>query len=267
MTLLGCIIACTRFPYQGVIEESEKYLKVAHPEAFEKLEIGEDKIHYVSLGNKQGPLVILIHGSPGSWGAYAHLYKDPKLLEKVQLVTFDRYGYGKNKPGEAVLELNEQASIGRELIKKYHTSGRKLYILGHSYGGPVAGKLASEFSDKVDKLILVAASMDPKLEEELWYQTFGKQKLIRWMVPDFLDVCNREIIALQTELPLLEKKYPLEVPTTIIHGKKDKLVPFENVTYIQKHFPNNQLIWREHMGHFVPWAFPQLLINELIESD
>ena len=215
------------------------------------------------MGNEQGPLVILIHGSPGSWSGYAHLYKDPQLLEQFQLVTFDRYGYGLNRPGEPVLELDKQAAIGDALIKKYNQNGREIIVIGHSYGGPVAGKLTAMHRDKITKLILVASSMDPNLEEELWYQTIGKQRLIRWMIPDFIDVCNREIIGLKDELKQLEKNYPISVPTTIIHGKKDKLVPFDNVAYIQNHFSNTKLVVRDNMGHFVPWAFPQLIVNEI----
>ncbi|MAZ48644.1 MAG: hypothetical protein CME65_08770 [Halobacteriovoraceae bacterium] len=266
VTLLGCLISCSRFPYQGVVEESEKYLKISHSEAFKKISMGEDSFQYVSLGNEKGPLVVLVHGSPGGWGAFAHLYKDPELLDKVQLVTFDRLGYGENNPGTPALKLEDQATIAKSLIRKYLTKDRKLIVLGHSYGGPVATKIVSQFRDKTHRLILVAASMSPKLEEELWYQSLGKQRLIRWMIPSFLDVCNREIIALKVELKKLEKQYPMTVPTTIIHGKKDQLVPFGNVDYIKKHFTSSKLIVNDHMGHFVPWAFPQLLINEIKEA-
>lgn len=265
MTLLGFLISCSRFPYQGVVEESEKFLKASHPEAFQMVSVGKDSFQYVSLGNEKGPLVILVHGSPGGWGSFAHLFKDPELLKKVQLITFDRLGYGENSPGTPALELEDQAAIAKSLIEKYLSQNRRLIVLGHSYGGPVAVKIVSQFRDRTHRLILVAASMSPKLEEELWYQSIGKQRFIRWMIPGFLDVCNREIIALKAELEKLEEQYPMRVPTTIIHGKKDQLVPFENVKYIKKHFTQSKLIANDHMGHFVPWAFPQLLINEIKE--
>ena len=207
---LFLVSACTSFPYSSVIKESTKYVNTVLKKSFHTIKISDtETAHYLSAGNINGPLVILIHGSPGSWGSFAHFYKDQDLLSKVQLITFDRFGYGKNRAGIPHLSLHDQSLIPRKLIEKY-AQNRKTIILGHSYGGPVAAQVAISKPKEIHHLILVASSMDPELEKMKWYQHIAKLPLIRSLIPDVLDVVNREILGLKDELIKLEKSYPYQ---------------------------------------------------------
>ena len=87
---LTFLISCARFPYTGLIHESSRYIEQNYKESFQSL----DELRYLSMGNETGPLVVFIHGSPGSWESWAHFFKNESLLMKYQLIAFDRYGYG-----------------------------------------------------------------------------------------------------------------------------------------------------------------------------
>ena len=257
------ILGCSGFPYTGVIKESTRFVQKVHPEAFKVIEKNGEKLHYVQLGAKNKPILLLIHGSPGSWKSFAHFYKDERLLSDFDIITYDRMGFGDNRAGKPHLSLDDHLIVPLEVLNLKENEKREVIIVGHSYGGPVAAKLASILSNRVRKLILVAASMDPELEKMKWYQHVGKLPIIRSLIPSTLDVVNREILGLKAELLKLESQYPIQKDTRIIHGAIDKLVPVENVEYMKRNFPQFKLRVIKEMRHFVPWSFPHLIKEEI----
>ena len=252
------ILGCSSFPYQDLIEESVRYIEANHPEGHSNLEIDGERWHFFRLANPTKPLLLLIHGSPGSWQAYAHFFKSPRLVENFELIAFDRFGYGKNRRGLPHGKLDDQIQIPLKLIENFAGS-RPVIVVGHSYGGPVAVKLAQMYPKKVQALILLAAAVDPDLEETLWYQNIAKQWGIRSLIPSALDVCNREILALKDELKIMASSYgKINQPVFVVQGTIDKLVPKENVDYLKRKLKKEQLhiTTLKEGRHFIPWAFP-----------
>src|SRR5690606_27790268 len=47
------------------------------------------ELHYVKAGNANGPLVLFLHGSPGSLSAFIHFLADSLLTEESLLITAD----------------------------------------------------------------------------------------------------------------------------------------------------------------------------------
>jgi pimeloyl-ACP methyl ester carboxylesterase len=130
-------------------------------------------------------------------------------------------------------------------------------LAGHSYGGPVIARLAVDHPDKVGGVVMVAAALDPALEKIKIIQYVARWPLVRLVVPRMLAHCNEELIPLKSELlqlqPLLKQ---LSVPVAIVHGTCDKLVPFANVDFMHKTFPENTIIHQailQGVGHFLPW--------------
>jgi pimeloyl-ACP methyl ester carboxylesterase len=53
----------------------------------------------------------------------------------------------------------------------------------------------------------------------------------------------------------------------ILHGKEDSLVPYENVTFMEKEFTNVQdikIISLENEDHFIVWTKKSLIKDSLI---
>lgn len=261
------LISCSRFPYSGVISESKRWVKKTHPEFFQKLIIDQEDFHILRSENKEKPLLILVHGSPGDWGSFAHFFKDKALLENYELITFSRYGFGKNREGVPHGKLDDQIKPLVAIIDKYKMQ-RKVILLGHSYGGPVVMKLALTHPDKVDALVLAAASMDPELEKMKWYQYVAEAWPIRHLIPSVLDVTNREILALKEEMIHMESDYKsFNKPLYVVQGDIDVLVPKENVDYIvRKTGLSDTYIERiKNAKHFLPWAFPESLKRGILK--
>ncbi|MEO1021213.1 MAG: alpha/beta hydrolase [Bacteroidota bacterium] len=225
----------------------------------------EDRqIHAVATGDTTKPIAIFVHGSPGSWDAFAELMSRPEVLTDVQTISLDRPGFGKSGAGNPERSLIKQAASVALLLDEY--KDKKTILIGHSYGGPVVARMAIDFPDLVDGVILVAGSIDPNLEKTKWFQIPIHYKILSWVVPKPLYSSNEEIMALKTELedmmPLWEN---ITQPVSIIQGGKDRLVPAGNAEFGKSMLTNAtvNMVELPDMDHFVPWSHPNLIIDQI----
>ena len=228
----------------------------------------DEVLHYAHVGETNKPLVVLIHGSPGAWNAFSHFMKSPQLLEQAQVVSVDRPGYGKSGFGEWETSLLTQAKLIRKTFD-HAPVNQSILVAGHSYGGPVAARLAMEYPELVSGLLMIAPSIDPDLEKHHWYQRAGKSWLIRWALPKDLRVANEEIWPLQQELRQQENLWQnIQCPVTVLQGTKDRLVPAGNAVYAQKKLnhlqPKPTIFLLEGVDHFIPWSRPEILVEAIL---
>ncbi len=59
-------------------------------------------MHYTHLGDLDLPLVVLVHGTPGSSNGFMDYLADSLLPEKAQLIALDRPGFGDSDYGKTV---------------------------------------------------------------------------------------------------------------------------------------------------------------------
>lgn len=206
--------------------------------------------------NDSLPLVIFVHGSPGGWDAFAHYLADEELQQTCRMVSVDRLGYGGSNQGKPEMSLAKQAAILKPIIAEKRKN-QEVILVGHSYGGPTIARFAMDFPDMVDGLVFLAPSIDPTQEKVKWYQKVGAWKAIRWLLPNWLDVCNREILPLEKELTeMLPLWKNITCPVLFLHGKKDMLVPYQNAVFAQKqlaHVPFHLTTFPEE-NHFIVWT-------------
>lgn len=220
-------------------------------------------LHYAHVGETNKPLVVFIHGSPGAWNAFSHFMKSPQLLEKAQLVSVDRPGYGKSGFGAWESSLITQVQLIHKTFS-HASDAQPILVAGHSYGGPIAARLAMEYPDKVSGLIMVAPSIDPDLEKHQWYQRAAKSWFIRWALPKDLRVANEEIWPLRNELQKQAGLWQnIQCPVTVLQGTEDRLVPAGNANYAQKKLqhlqPPPNIFLLEGVDHFIPWSHPEIM--------
>ena len=232
-----------------------------YPVAQREYEQGDRVLFAVEAGNPEDRLVVFVHGSPGEWNAFEEFLNDPELVKGARLVSVDRPGFGRSNPGEPERSLEAQAALLKPLLET-NQSKQGAILIGHSMGGPVVARAAMDYPGLVGGVILVAASIDPELEEVKFIQKVAKWPVIRWMVPTMLYVTNEEILPLKGEL---EKMLPLwrsiRMPVTVIQGGKDTLVPPGNADFAERMLTGTQpkMVRKEDMNHFVPWEHPELI--------
>lgn len=229
---------------------------------------GFRRIQYVQSGDETKPLTLFVHGSPGSLSAFIDFLKDTFLLQHSLLITTDRPGFGNSNFGVAEPSLEKQASLLKPILEKYK-GNRPITLVGHSLGGPLIARMAIDYPELVDGLVIVAGSIDPDLEpNETWFRAPLATPFLRWILPRSMRASNEEIYQLKPEL---KKMLPLwsriKCPVIVIQGGKDSLVPAANVDFARRVLVNVPLdiVLKEDMNHFVPWSNPELINDAVLK--
>lgn len=224
-------------------------------------------INYLKVGDPSLPVVIFVHGSPGSLSAFIDYMADTALLAHAQLISVDRPGFGSSNFGYAEPSLQKQAALLKPILVE-HSSQRPIILVGHSLGGPLIARMAMDYPELIDGLVMVAPSIDPELEPNEWFRGPLATPFLKWILPRSIRASNDEIYHLKPELEeMMPMWHKVRAPTIVIQGGKDTLVPKENADFAKKMI--NQATVKlelvENMDHFVPWTNPALIRNAVLE--
>jgi len=241
---------------------------------FHFISVKGKKIHYAEIGADSLPLVVLVHGSPGSWDTFITLFRDSTLYRHVHLISVDRLGYGKSERNQVEGSLHAQAEAIAQIIRNKNPT-EKAIVVGYSMGGAVVSRLAMDFPERLRSMILVSAPLDPNVVKIEWYRPFLGSVPMRHLLPDEIDVSNMEMTPLQKELASMAGKWPeVKIPVRIIHGNNDGIVSPLNAAFAKKSLIKSQVQMIPEMNHFLPWRRPALIhdailaqLTELEKSD
>lgn len=212
-------------------------------------------IRYLETGDDSKPLVLFVHGAPGSSNAFLPFLSDHDLLSQAYMISVDRPGFGYSGFGNTVTSLKEQAAMIRPLLDK-NNSGRLPVLVGHSYGGTIIARMAIDYPNEVGALVMAAPAVDPRLEKIFPISYPADWAIFRWLLPTCLRVTNQEKLGHIPELNrMLSLWENVTSPVTVIHGVKDWIAPVENATFLQKQLKKTsvKLIIRPDLNHLVPW--------------
>jgi pimeloyl-ACP methyl ester carboxylesterase len=108
------------------------------------------KVDYLETGSS-GPVVMLVHSSAGArqWRRLMDDLKDQCRVRAVNL-----FGYGKTLswPAEATQTLSDQARLVEAALPP---DAGEIYLVGHSFGGSVAMKVAARLACRIARLVLL----------------------------------------------------------------------------------------------------------------
>src|SRR5450631_197030 len=97
------------------------------------IKVYDRHIHYAITGNDSLPTIFFIHGSPGSWDAFAQYMMDSLLLRKFRMVSVDRPGFGNSDYGQPQ-HLDVQSFLISPLFLQL-ANHKPMFLTGHSLGG------------------------------------------------------------------------------------------------------------------------------------
>ena len=222
--------------------------------------------------------MVFLHG----WGVSSKIFEPlfQGLKSDYLIYAPDLPGFG-GEPIEKAMNLKDYAEWVYEFLKNKNIENP--VIVGHSFGGAVAARLALLHPERVSKLVLAGAAAirrpGPKTKfirklsgilspfvPDKWRRILIK--ILKLEKSDYAQIENLllketfKTVISEDLTPLLNS---LSAPTLVIWGEKDEETPLEEGRLIAGSIPNARLEIIKSAGHFMflekPEEFIKLIKN------
>lgn len=222
------------------------------------------QMHYEKLAVGEEGSFLFIHGTPGAWDAFISYFADSSLYNHAQIISPDRPGFGRSSYAKPIRSLEEQARLLKPMLED---AKAPRILIGHSLGGPIVARLAMDYPELVDGMIMLAPALDPQLEpNEDWFRIPMRWPVVGAIAPKIFRISNEELVFLDEEL---EEMLPLWKNVTAvsitIQGSEDDLVHPGNGPFADSVLVNapHELIMLQGQNHFLPWNESALIKEKL----
>jgi len=240
--------------------------------ASKKIKVGGLDIHYLTAG--QGEPLVIVHG--GGEGARAWRGNLEEMSKNYTMYVPDLPGFGDSQPLTGDYFIPELTEFIDEFMQALGLEN--FHLVGHSLGGGIALNYALQFPHKINKLVLIS-SMCLGKEIALWIRFLSRRVLcrilggialglfrfIKWLLKSLYDpnefvepICQASIylgscittLKEQTTV-LINRLSGLMVPTLVVWGAKDPVLPVRQAYAAAQLIPNCQVKVFEDCGHSV----------------
>lgn len=233
----------------------------------------EVEFAYRDFGPRAAPVVVLLHGSPGSLQDFSALGRE--LAESRRVIVPDLPGFGDSSRRIPDYSARAHAAYLSALLDRLAVS--RVHLVGFSMGGAVALEFAAAEPSRVASLSMVSALGvvelelfgDPRLNHAVHAAQYTLVRGVDLLLPHF-GLFDRFVLGVpyarnfldtdQTRLrPILER---IESPMLLIHGEHDRLVPFAAAREHRRIVPQSELVELD-ADHFVLWTHPREVVAAL----
>lgn len=279
LVLLGVVLAVLVWAYHSDKPRAELEAQYAAPPS-QFIESGGVRFHVRDTGPKEGPAVLFLHG----FGSSLHTWEDwaTSLQDRFRVIRVDLPGFGLTgaDPSGDYRDPHTLALL-KDLLDRLGVE--TAVLAGNSMGGRMAWRFAAAYPERVTKLVLV--SPDGFASPGRGYGELPKVPLSLSLLPYFLPVplvrisilpayhdksvltdallsryCDmmlapgvRRAILARTAQDVLVDPVPLlstiKVPTLLLWGDKDALIPITNAADYLRVMPDARLVTLVNVGH------------------
>jgi 3-oxoadipate enol-lactonase len=235
---------------------------------------------YYEVHGEGEPLLLIMGLSLNSKSWFRTL---PALSEHYQVIIFDNRGTGLSSKPNTPYSIDLMADDARDVLDAVGVNSAHVY--GISMGGMIAQRLALKYPKRIKSLILGCTTtggvnhVQPGADVSMLMLSRGSSSAtpeeMAWATAHILysqsffekqRVLVAEDIHKRIELPIEPYAYMLQlqacmshdtynvidqinIPTLVIHGDEDKLIPFENGVTLAKKIPNAEFLTVNGAGH------------------
>ena len=209
--------------------------------------------HYIEKG--AGEPLILLHGN----GENCEYFKGQidAFAERYHVYVIDTRGHGKTPRGDKPFTIRQFADdllcfMDRHQINKAH-------LLGFSDGGNIAMAFAMKYPDRVERLILNGANLNPggvrrstQIPIEIGYRIAKK-----FSEKSDSAKIHAEMLGLMVNDPNVtpEELHAIQAKTLVIAGTKD-MIRESHTRFIAERIPDSRLVFI-HGDHFIANKKPE----------
>ncbi len=219
------------------------------------------RIRYLVTG--EGEPLILVHGLSASTLWWMRNVSELAHHYRVYLVDLPGFGAMHFPRGRFVL-----TNAASWLLSWMEAIGlKRAHFIGHSMGGYICLWIAAHHPEAVCRLVLVAPAIRPHVQTVTGY--FVPLLIgLRYVMPSFLWILcfdalragpltllrtTRDLIAVDVQ----EEIQAVTVPTLLIWGENDTLVPSSLAYALHKEMPDSTLVLLKKAGHICMYDRPR----------
>jgi pimeloyl-ACP methyl ester carboxylesterase len=249
-------------------------------------QVGDIQLDYERTG--AGEPLLTIMGMSGTALHWGEPFLQP-LRESLEVITYDHRGVGASSRLEGPLSIALMARDAAGLLDALGITGA--HVLGISMGGMIAQDLALSRPDLVRTLTIGcsycggpgSALPGPEVMGRLTEAMLSgdRQKALRagWeanispamrddreLYERYLAVAAQRAVAVPVVMAQLQaaaahdtssRLGELEMPTLVVHGTEDEMLPVQNGRLIASLIPGSRLEILDPVGHLFFWERPQ----------
>ena len=147
----------------------------AHPPEGEFLEIDGTRLHYRRNGDPAHPAILVLHGAASN-------LEEPYLalgeaFAGEHVIWLDRPGLGwSGRPKSRRWSPADEAALIVKFLDRLDI--REAVVIGHSWGGAIAMRLAMDHPGRVTGLVLVAPALSAWIGEAAWFNAASGWPLV-----------------------------------------------------------------------------------------
>ncbi|MBC7903722.1 MAG: alpha/beta hydrolase [Gemmatimonadaceae bacterium] len=227
------------------------------------------KLFCATAGNDTLPPLLLVHGAPGAWYGSRNVLDDTLLQQHYHIIAVDRLGYNMSRfkgKRRAVTSITTQAVAIHEALR-LNKSRKKGIVMGSSFGGPIAAKLAIMYPEDFYHVVMLAAAIDPKKEKFWWFHRYIVQAPLKWCLPRFINNATDEKMSHVKELEKLQLEWSnLNIPATVVQGGADDIVDPANLDFAREQLKGKKadFIFLPTVKHMIRWERADLVKEILL---
>ena len=179
------------------------------------------------------PMIILCHGFTGNMDFPLFNNIAANLVKAgIGVLRFDFNGHGKSEGSftdmTVLNEIEDAKKVAEWVMQQPYTES--VSLLGHSQGGVVAAMTAGQMGYPRIKSIVLMAPAAVLRDDALRGNTMGAL-YDPWNAPESVDLFNglklgRNYIETARDLPIHEVASQYTGPAFVVHGRKDRIVPY-----------------------------------------
>jgi len=257
------------------VVQSEHHAAAPPGAAFREAFVEADgfKIRYMEGGD--GPPLVHFHGAGGLRLSRAHAL----FAEQFRVIAFEVPGFGRSAENT---KSESMGDLARTMAQAAVNLGIETYnLMGTSFGGRLASWLAVQFPERLETLVLAApAAILPEGHtrpasgpEQMASLLFAHPERRPPLSPaDPAIIAKQEALLARLRRPNRDEELEsqlrtLTVPTLVLFGTEDRMIPPEMGRIYREIMPNCHLVFVYDAGHAIdgdrPEAFASIVSDFL----